>query len=309
MMDLKALQQEFSRIQTQGNNNGFLDNFLKLPDGEGSVIIRILPATEGLEGLPCAKTRTHKMNNKTFHSPLKVSGGKLLGNCPINNYYRSLWKQSDTQGLGESEVKALQAEARSIKPVERFYFNVIVRSMVGKSGENETNVGPKIYSCGKQVWDKILRAICGSPEIDEPGLGDITDLHAGRDFKIIKRLVKSGQDAYPNYNESKFLGVSPAGTEAEIERWMSGRHDLKSLINVKSYEELAREVRIHRGLEKDPDLSFDTTTMNEEPVTKVTQPTVHVETPKPTVKVKPPVADEDEDFGITDDFFNKLKGL
>ena len=307
-IDLSALSQEFSRIEGQGNSN-FLDNFVPMPEGEGVVILRLLPPTDGLNGLPCARTRTHKLNNKTFHSPLQLMGGKWVGNCPINNYYRSLWKQSETASA--DEAKMLQAEARSIKPVERFYFNAIVRSVTSKTGETQKNVGPKIYSCGKQVWEKILRAIVGAPEVQEVGLGDITDLYTGRDFKIIKRLIKSGSDTFPNYTESKFLDVSPAGTEQEISKWMSSRHDLSSLITVKSFDELAKEVRIHRGLEKDNDTDSNGSS-NYTPV-ESRQPQVEVPRPqsKPSPKPQtPPVAAADDDeFGVGDEFFAKLRNL
>jgi hypothetical protein len=309
-IDLGTLQQEFTRIGTQGGgSSNFLDNFVPMPEGEGSIVLRLLPPTEGLNGLPCARTRTHKLNNKTFHSPLQLVNGKWLGNCPINNYYRSLWKQSETASA--EEAKALQAEARSIKPVERYYFNAIIRSATSKSGETLHNVGPKIYSCGKQVWEKILRAIIGAPEVDEPGLGDITDLHTGRDFKIIKRLVKSGSEAYPNYTESKFLAPSAAGTEADIAAWMANRHNLASLITVKTFDELAKEVRVHRGLEKDPDLAFDGGTPTPVVETRA-QPQAprNVAPQRPVVAPQPVAAvNDDEDFGVGDEFFQKLRNL
>ena len=151
------------------------------------------------------------------------------------------------------------------------------------------------------MWEKILRAIVGAPEVDEPGLGDITDLQNGRDLKVIKRLVKSGADAYPNYTESKFMNPSVAGTEAEIKNWMANRHDLASLITVKPFEELAKEVRIHRGLEKDPEIAVDAP-ISKPHVQEISRPVA----PMPPIKSKPP-ADDDEP--VDDEFFQKLRNL
>lgn len=252
-LDLNELRQEQTRLESQGNNN-FLDNFVRMPDGEGIVVVRILPPRKG-QKLYCV-TRTHKLGQKNLHCPQTLVNGKWQGFCPICNWYRNLWKESDRKG-GE-EAEQLIAEARSIKPLERYYYNVIVRSQMNPTtGEVEKDIGPKILSIGKQLHARIIRAILGDPALDEPELGDVTDPETGRDFKIIKRIRKSGPDAFPNYDESKFMGVSALGTDKQASQWTENLHDLQSLRQLKTTEELMKELRIFRGLESDPSLSFD----------------------------------------------------
>ena len=94
----------------------------------------------------------------------------------------------------------------------------------------EKDVGPKILSIGKQLHARIIRAILGDPALDEPELGDVTDPGMGRDLKIIKRLRKSGTEAYPNYDESKFMNPSVLGTDKQITGWREALHDLQSLM-------------------------------------------------------------------------------
>lgn len=298
--DLAAVRAENKRLESQGRSS-FIENFVPMPEGEGSVVVRILPP-KGDKNIPWCTTRTHKMNQKNFHCTQSLINGKWVGNCPICNYYKFLWRESDSAST--DEANQLRAEARSIKPVERCYYNAIVRSITNKSGNVETNVGPRILSIGVQLHSKITRAIMGDPALDEPELGDITDTSGstGRDLKIIKRLVKSGNESYPNYNESKFLAVSKAGTDTQIEEWMGNLHTLDDLRQLKSVEELSKEVRIHRGLEKDPNLDFDPQTMKEE---------IKVEIPKPVTKVvAPPSVEEDEDEAMPDDdFLNKLRSI
>lgn len=295
-INLNAIRQENQRLSSNNQNTSFLDNFVMMPEGEGSITIRILPPRKGLE-LPFCASRTHKLNQKNFHCLQTMVNGKWVGNCPICSYYKYLWRESDS--VGEDQAKELQAEARMIKPVERYYYNVIVRKVTDKNGNVQNNVGPKIYSCGKQVHSKIIRAMCGDPSLDEEELGDVTDLAIGRDFKIIKKMTKSGNDAFPSYTESKFLGISTAGTEDEISEWLENLHDLEALRQTKSVDDLQKELRYFRGLEKDPNLEFDPTSFSK---------TTLEEAPVLTKKVT--VADDDTDTALPDDeFISKLRSL
>ncbi len=307
-IDLNAIRSEYQRIESAGQSN-FLDNFVPMPEGEGSVVIRLLPP-KGEARLPFIATRTHKLNGKNIHCPCNLVNNKWQGNCSVCNYYRSLWKQSDT--ASDEEAKALQAEARSIKPMERYYWNAIVRTLTNKQGVVEHNVGPKIFSCGKQLQSKLLRAMTGDDIVGLEGLGDITDIFGkeGRDLRVIKRLVKGGGDEkYPNYNESVFLNPSPAGNKIEVEQWLESMHDLNALRRLLSDEDLAREVRIHRGLEKDPETAYD------QHEVEVEEEEVVVKRPPTTAQVQRPQAKKntftpDFDEAMTDeDLLDKLKRM
>lgn len=293
-IDLNAIKAEFDRIESAGQSN-FLDNFIQMPEGEGSVVIRLLPPMEGM-ALPFIATRTHKLNGKNIHCPMMLTNGKWQGNCPACNWYRNLWKQSDSAASND-EVESLQAEARAIKPVERYYWNAIQRTLLTKTGQTQTNVGPKIFSCGKQLQSKILLCMTGDDII--AALGDVTDINEGRDLRVIKRLVKgAGNEKYPGYGSSEFLNISVAGKDHEVKKWLENLHDLRTLRRILSTEEIEKEVRIHRGLEKDPDLEYNPQTMTESPVKVDKKPVVN------SVN-----HDDDSEAMIEEDFLNKLRNM
>lgn len=287
-LNLDELRMELKRTDSPGGS-GFLDNFVKMPDGEGSVTVRLLPPKKGNK-LYCV-TRTHRLQQKNFHCLQTLVGDKWQGMCPICNYYKKLWRDSDQ--VGGEQATALQTEARSIKPIERYYYNCLVREVIGLNGDKQRNVGPKILSIGKQLHARILRAILGDPAVDEPELGDVTDSQNGRDFKIIKKLVKGGADSFPNYDQSKFMSESILGTADEAAKWMENLHELQALRQIKTYDELMHELNIFRGLETDPELSSDAPS---KPVTPVAKAAV--------VKV------EAEDEALADDdFIKELRGM
>lgn len=299
-INLDELRQEHQRLENSGNKNNFLDNFVKMPDGEGTVVVRLLPPRQG--GKLYCLTRIHRLGDKTFHSPLTLINGKWEGHCPIQNFYRKLWKDSEAPGITAEQAEAIRNMARAIKPIDRYYYNCIVRSVHDpKTGEVHKNVGPKILSVGKQLHSRIIKAILGDPAMDEPELGDVTSLNldgmdqSGRDFKIIKRVKKSGPDSFPNYDDSKFMGITPAGTKEEIEKWMHNLHNLEDLRKILPGEELEREVRIFRGLEKVPE--------------EMSHARVETSKPEP-IKVTREVVASDEDESLADeDFIRQLKNM
>src|SRR5690606_18583505 len=71
-LDLNELRREQTRLESQGNNN-FLDNFVRMPEGDGIVVVRILPPRKG-QKLYCV-TRTHKLGQKNFHCPQTLVNG------------------------------------------------------------------------------------------------------------------------------------------------------------------------------------------------------------------------------------------
>ena len=257
-IDINEIRQEAKRIGSEGNGGAdseYLQKFVKMPDRDGFVLMRFLPKKKG-QRLYCI-TRIHTLTNpttnqkKTYHclrEPVDTDKGKQWrGDCIICKYYSDLWQKSE--GMSGKEQENMQNKARELKPVERYYYNVIVRSETDyKTKSTQTNVGPKIYSCGKQVHAKIVRAILGDEAAGEKELGDITHPTTGRDFRLVKKVVKSGNKEYPNYDFSKFEDQSPAGTPEELENWLNNLNDLSSLRKVKTQEELKHALRVHTGM-------------------------------------------------------------
>ena len=222
-LDLNQLQEEQQRLKDQAGRGNFLENFVKMPEGKGTVTLRLLPpAPAGVFGRdknPFYQwTRVHRVNNKSLHDPRESVNGRWVGENPIGEYLKWLWKESEKKAPDEQD--RMRALYRQIKPIERYYYNCIVRREEGEDGVIRENVGPKILSVGKTLHQLILKGICGDEEMGEAPLGDVTDLKTGRDFKIIKNIVKSGGDSYTKYDSSKFMDTSTLGTPEEIEVWM-----------------------------------------------------------------------------------------
>jgi len=261
-LDMNEAMMEAERVNAEpgfNNNEEYLAKFVRMPEREGFVLMRFLPRKKGTK-LYCA-TRTHTLTNpvtkqkRAYHCRKELTwvekNGKMVpqwkGDCIICKYYSDLWQKSE--GLSGKEAEALQNKAREIKPVERYYYNVIVRQEKDhKTGEILKNVGPKIYSCGKQVHAKIMRAIVGDKDAGEDALGDITHPLKGRDFKVVKKITKSGNREFPNYDFSKFEPESPAGSTQDLDKWLDNVHDLQSLRKVKTEEELKHALRVHLGM-------------------------------------------------------------
>jgi len=174
-INMADMLEESDRLDAAGNTD-FLENFVRMPEKDGFVTVRLLPPSKGKKFF-CA-TRTHRINNRSLHCPrvlVNRNGQKRWEDeepkcpCVICKYYNELWKESEKKDGKAAEE--LQNQARKIKPIERYYYNCIVRTQVNKNGETEKNVGPKILSIGKTLHQRIVRAIVGDKANDEKPLG------------------------------------------------------------------------------------------------------------------------------------------
>lgn len=312
-LDMSELNFERNRL-TPGKQQDYLANFVKLTEEDGYVIVRLLPPRKGGK-LYCA-TRTHKMNGRNIHCPrtLDLATGKWKGDCPICDYYNYLWRQVDdlTKRGQLAEAAAIRAKARSIKPVERYYYNCIVRKSNPNVGQTPKN-GPLILSIGKQLHTRIVKAIVGDKELDLEPLGNVTHPISGRDFKIIKKIVHSDGQKFPNYNESVFTqSPSILGTDEEVAEWLEKLHDIMALRKLIAKEDMQREIRIFEGVEQDPRSAFDTSLLD--PSGQPTQSVVreHVaEKPKAPASVAAPSVDVMDlpDDMPEDDFIKELREM
>jgi hypothetical protein len=217
---------------------------------------------------------------------------------------RALWKESEQSAPAEAEQK--RNLYRQIKPVERYYYNVIVREERAEDGTIRKNVGPKILSVGKTVHEIILRGILGDKEMNQPELGDVTDFKNGYDFKLVKTIRKSGDQSFPNYEGSHFLEQSPSGDPDECKRWMENLHDLSALRILKTYEELEHELLVHLGVKQETSEGFDLSKYSSKP-----QATPEA---KPAAPVAAAVSvssetEESDDSGADEDFLEELRKL
>lgn len=315
ILDLSEIQEEDSRVNAE-QTPSFLDNFVAMPKpkpGQSAILtVRILPPLKGKRLFQY--TRVHNINGRKVHDPKRLDHGKWDKTPnPIVDYYNSLWKEADkAESNGRSnDADALKAEARSIKPIERYYYNVIVRKMTDSEGNTLTNVGPKILSIGKTVHKMIVRAIVGDET--EPALGDITHPSTGYDFHIKIEMRGTGNEAYPNYDRSAFArDPSPLGTPEEVKVWIENMHDLESLHHVVPYDQLEKELAIHRGLIEDTESDqFNTANFDAKfkaSNTPSTTPTASVAST--TTRTTTPVVEENYDEVVSDvDFLKKMQEM
>lgn len=295
VLNLVEVEGEDKRLNSTGGGN-FLDQFVPVGDlksGE-SLAVRILPPVKG--GKLFQYNRIHTINGRKVNCPRPLVNGKWDRNvpCPICDYYNSLWQQVDrleTEG-NKPEAERLKAEARSIKPIERYYYNALVRKMT-VGGELKTNVGPRVLSVGKVLHQMIIRAIV-SEDLTEK-LGDITHVKNGFDF-IIRKEMRSD---YPNYDRSTFAREpSPLGDADLIAHVAANMIDLTKFRTIKDIEAIKKELAIHRGIIPDDTAAFDVEQFDaefREPGEGSTSTSVSVPvqvTSTPVETAKPQVADE-----------------
>jgi hypothetical protein len=312
-LDLGSLQNDYKTLKAaEGSGGSFYENFVKMPEGKGSVVMRLLPpapkGTFGHEENPFyLVTAIHRVNGKSLHDIRDYVGGKWVGKNPITEYMRTLWKESEQAAPEEAERK--RSLYRQIKPVERYYYNVIVREERAEDGTIKKNVGPKILSVGKTVHEIILRGILGDKEMNQPRLGDVTDFKSGYDFKLVKTIRKSGDQSFPNYEGSHFLEQSPAGDPDDCKRWMESLHDLKALRILKSYEELEHELLVHLGLKQDVAGGFDINKYSSKPSASTTVEAKTSASPAIAVAEESEDSDGSDASDADEDFLEELRKL
>jgi hypothetical protein len=286
-INMNEINQEAAAIN---KDSTVMDMFVKMPEKDGFIVLRFLPP---MKGKPLfTVTRLHTMGNKRFHctrvrkhlpnGTFWVNGsGNPADDCPICLEYSRLWKVSNNQ-TGEQQTRT-QTQARSIKPIERYYWNVIVRQQINtKTGQVEKNVGPKILSCGKTLQSIVLESINGSELTGRPKLGNVTHPVTGRDFRIIKKIVKgSGGSEYPKYDQSRFEDPSSLGEDGQIKTWIDAMHDLEALKQYRPRPEMIEAMKEHFGGAK----STDSTSVWEESAPNAR---VSVSVPASPVAAMPP---------------------
>ena len=319
-LDLLWLKEEANRLSEDNQTDmDYLSKYVKFPEGAGSVTVRLLgPAEAGMfdrEKSPFfMQTRLHRVNNKSKHclKEFDKKAKKYVGTCPICEYYNWLWNTSEQQNSKEERDK-LQKQARDIKPVERYYFNCIVRQEKQEDGSVLENVGPKILSVGKTLYKMIITGIVGDETIQEKGYGDVTHPTTGRDFKIIKTIKKSGDNEYPNYDSSKFLDQTPLGTPEQIKTWMSSLHDLVAERKSHTVDELKTELKKHLGVIPNDNVgnSFDPSEYQskQSSVSKTNVSSTPVSTESIVNSVSSAVSDSAVESSDSDEFFEQLKNL
>lgn len=273
-VDLTALKAKLEELKTGRKFSGEgLDKFLRIEDG--TTVVRILP---GKDDEPFyAETALHRLNGKNLHCIGRQQ-------CPICRYVSKLY---------DSKMDENVDLARQIKAKKRFYFNVIAREYKDPvTGEVEENIGPKIFSCGIKLFEKILGTFV------DADYGDLTDIAEGWDYKIIRKR----KDGYPNYDDSQPRPKPcPASQDTEeVKKWLDELHDLQALVVHKTQDELQEELESFLNGEEGPSVP--------EPASTTTRET-DSGSPSKEESIDSTSSDEDDDDGDSDEFIEELRKL
>lgn len=241
-MNLEELQRKYEKqkAKAEGGGGDFSDKFVSLKEGE-SVDLRILPWGEDV-GDFFAETAIHYVNDNKIHCP-RVIGEEGHKECSICEAYFDVWKDINALGKDNPEAKPLTELARGLRARSLYYFNVVDR----RDGK------VKVLAQGFKVYEKIMDAMFDEDYGGAEGI-PVHDLQKGWDFRL--SMVK--KDGFNNYDKSKFRkDATPAGSDAEIARWLDEMHDLNELIKTPTYEQLkmvSEEIKeTHRLLTAPPE--------------------------------------------------------
>jgi hypothetical protein len=242
-LDINDIRKEANKLNKE---QGPSDDYVRMPEKDGFVLLRLLPK---LKNKPFYHAvRIHRLgeypNAKTIFCLKKLvqtprgEQWRTISpetDCPICKRYNAMWEKS--KKMPPASAKDIQDAARSIKPIERYYYNCIVRSQMNpKTNQIENNVGPKILSVGKTIHNIIWVSMSGNETTGKKGLGDVSNYQNGRDFKIVKMV--RGVNGYPNYDQSFFEDPSPLGSAEQIKGWLTKYHDLEAIPTYLTVEQI-----------------------------------------------------------------------
>lgn len=212
-------------------------------NGSGAFTLRLCPARKGKKF--CLRTRVHKVGDQSFQCHKELIDNKWQGECAVCDYYAGRYAAGKDDGMNtllggirpakphfyQGSEEDFTRDLNSIKPLERYYFNIIAR------GEEER--GPLKWSCGKTIYAAILEGIVGNPNnVNVPILGDVTHPKKGHDLLVRQTMKGQGGMMFPDYEGTQFMPTSPLGTTRQINKWVKNLHDLDTLRMIRPKEEM-----------------------------------------------------------------------
>ena len=212
-------------------NGGFSkdERFWKLDvdkAGNGSAVIRFLPAPEG-EEFPYVRRFEYfiKKGNKWYIENCRSTLGEP---DPMNEYFFEF--------RGENPTEAQKTAARKYSRSTNYIANIYVVSDP-KNPENEGKVF--LFKFGAKIFDMLETAI--KPEFDDEQPFNPFDLWEGANFKLKARNVNDQRQ----YDKSSFDAIEPlSDDDEELEKIWNKCYSLQAEIapdKFKSYDELLKK--------------------------------------------------------------------
>lgn len=238
---LRKLTEQVSKLNGSTDRQRDDENFWKPTidkAGNGSAIIRFLPAPEG-EDVPFVRYWDHGFQGPTGKWYIEKSRTSIGEKDPVAEYNSKLWRESD------NDESPQRKQARKQKRREHFVSNILV---VKDPGNPENNGKVFLYSYGKKIFNKCNELMNPVDDgIEEVKPVNPFDMWNGADFYLRIRQV----EGYRNYDKSSFGDSKPISDDDDyLESIYKQEHSLKSFVDpttYKSFEEL--EKRLNEVLE------------------------------------------------------------
>lgn len=204
-------------------------------DGNGSAIIRFVPAPEYFEGNTdeedtlFVRIFEHGFKGPTGKWYIENSLTTLGQDDPVAKHNSELWNTG---------IEAKKEIVRKQKRKLTYTSNIVV---VKDPGNPDNNGKVFKFKYGKKIFDKIKDALKADPTLDEVPINAF-DVFEGANFKLSIRKV----DGYRNYDKSSF--AEPSALSEEVIQTVSDKgFSLKKLLepsNFKSYEDLEKRLNV-----------------------------------------------------------------
>jgi gp32 DNA binding protein like len=175
VINVELMRRKLESSRTNGKSDKKESIFFKPIAGDQEV--RFLPSEDGD---PFKEYHFHYGLGEAFLCPKKNFNEK----CSVCDYAWNLWREG-----GEENQKM----AKGLFSRQRFFSNVVTRG--------QEALGPKPYGYGKETYEQLIEIVL------DPDYGDITDVEAGRDFKLNYKLAEK-KGAFPKTK----LTVKPKST-------------------------------------------------------------------------------------------------
>lgn len=289
---LRKLTEQMSKMNPDADSKKNTDDNFWKPTvdkaGNGSAIIRFLPAPEG-EDVPFIRYWDHGFQGPSGKWYIEKSLTSIGEKDPVAEYNSKLWKESD------NDESPQRKQARKQKRRLHYVANIYV---VKDPGNPENNGKVFLYDFGKKIFEK-LNAVMHPVEdgIEEKSPINPFDLWAGANFYLRMRQV----DGYRSYETSSFGESKPLlNDDKALEDVWKKEYPLKAFLDPSKFKSFAD---LDRRLKEVLELSVQPTSEDEEPK-KSESPSMKTASAKTLPEKKTVIVEEEEEEDLS--FFRKL---
>jgi len=258
--NLKRNSGSFSKLKErmqqdkQGASSYKDDRFWKLTvkDGNGSAVIRFMPAPDG-EEIPYVLRHEHAFQDPTTKKWFIENCPTSIGrdDCPVCQANNELWNTG---------IESKQNVARARKRQKKYYANIVV---IDDPAAPENNGKVFLFQFGPKIFDKINDKI--NPEFPDEAPCDVFDLWEGANFRLRAHTVNKQR----SYDKSTFETPSELfdGDETKLKTAYDSLHKLQDLLKESEFKTTAElQARFNQTIGLKPAAQSDTSYSHEEDI-------------------------------------------